>query len=156
MKYRIKKVQSNSKDRLLVMGATNRPFDLDNAALRRFPKRIFVDLPDFDGRIAIIEKLLATKSHSLTTRQLALIAILSDGYSGSDLTALAKDASLEPIREQTAHKNIEVVKNLKSSRLRPLTLDDFKKSFQTIRQTTTRESLVLLEEWNKAFGDVKK
>jgi len=143
-------VQSNSQDRILVMGATNRPFELDNAALRRFPKRIYIGLPDTQTRVSMINKLLENQSHSLRSYDTKELARLTDGYSGSDLTALAKDASLGPIREQS----VERLKVLSVDHIRPVNLEDFKKSVNKIRQSTTKNGLTELEKWNEQFGDI--
>lgn len=83
---------------VIVMAATNRPQELDEAALRRFPKRVYVTLPDLDTRAKLLKKLLAKQGCSLTQSELKRLATLTEGYSGSDLTALAKDAALGPIR----------------------------------------------------------
>ncbi len=143
-------MQSNSQDRILVMGATNRPYELDNAALRRFPKRIYIGLPDFETRVSMINKLLESQSHSLRPSQIEELAFLSDGYSGSDLTALAKDAALGPIREQS----VEQLKVLTANKIRPLNINDFKASLNKIRQSTPKEGLSDLEKWNREYGDI--
>jgi spastin len=132
------------------MGATNRPYELDNAALRRFPKRIYIDLPDMDTRITLLNKLLDTQSHSLTYYQIRELGQLTDGYSGSDLTALAKDAALGPIRE----KNVEELKKMSANRIRPLNIGDFKMSLNKIRQSTPKDGLSELEKWNRDYGDI--
>lgn len=80
------------------MAATNRPQELDEAALRRFPKRVYVTLPDLETRMKLLKKLLSKQSCVLTPQELKRLATLTEGYSGSDLTALAKDAALGPIR----------------------------------------------------------
>lgn len=85
-------------DKIVVMGATNRPQELDEAALRRFTKRIYVSLPDQPTREHLIRQLLAKQNCKLSDSSIANLAALTKGYSGSDLTALAKDAALEPIR----------------------------------------------------------
>lgn len=46
----------NSNDRVMVLAATNRPFELDEGILRRFPKRIFIDLPDRNSRANMIKR----------------------------------------------------------------------------------------------------
>ena len=143
-------MQSNSQDRILVMGATNRPYELDNAALRRFPKRIYIGLPDINTRISLISKLLNSQSNSLRDHHIQELAQLTDGYSGSDLTALAKDAALGPIREQS----VEQLKVLKANNIRPLNINDFKSSLSKIRQSTPKDSLIELEKWNREFGDI--
>ena len=143
-------IQSNSQDRVLVMGATNRPYELDNAALRRFPKRIYIGLPDVDTRVSLLKKLLETQSHSLNSAQIRELAHATDGYSGSDLTALAKDAALGPIREQS----VEQLKKLTAARIRPLNIGDFRSSLLKIRQSTPRDGLTELEKWNSNYGDI--
>jgi spastin len=143
-------MQTNSQDRILVMGATNRPYELDNAALRRFPKRIYIGLPDFDTRVSMIDKLLSSQSNTLTPSQISELARLTDGYSGSDLTALAKDAALGPIRE----KSVEALKTLSANNIRPINIGDFRSSILKIRQSTPKESLLELEKWNRAYGDI--
>lgn len=143
-------MQSNSQDRILVMGATNRPHELDSAALRRFPKRIYIGLPDKYTRISMLQKLLENQSHSIRNYQFEELANLTDGYSGSDLTALAKDASLGPIREQS----IEKLKTLSANRIRPVSFEDFKSSVNKIRQSTAKDGLSELEKWNQQYGDI--
>lgn len=77
-------------ERIVVMAATNRPQELDEAALRRFPKRVYVTLPDFDTRISLLSSLLQKQNSPLGGDELKTLARLTDGYSGSDLTALAR------------------------------------------------------------------
>lgn len=86
-------------EKVLVMAATNRPQELDEAALRRFTKRVYVTLPDADTRVKLLKKLLAKQgSCTLSQQELKRLATVTEGYSASDLTALAKDAALAPIR----------------------------------------------------------
>ncbi|KAF5895682.1 spastin isoform X2, partial [Clarias magur] len=92
-------VQSGGDDRVLVMGATNRPQELDEAVLRRFAKRIYVTLPSEETRLKLLKNLLSKHGNPLTAKELNQLARTTDGYSGSDLTSLAKDAALGPIRE---------------------------------------------------------
>jgi spastin len=143
-------MQSSSQDRILVMGATNRPQELDNAALRRFPKRIYIGLPDTYTRLSMLTKLLSQQPTTLSPAQLDELSRLTDGYSGSDLTALAKDAALGPIRE----KSVEALRVMSVSSIRPLSMNDFRASLGKIRQSTAKDSLGQLEAWNKSFGDI--
>ncbi|KAG9483967.1 hypothetical protein GDO78_009726 [Eleutherodactylus coqui] len=91
-------VQSGGDDRVLVMGATNRPQELDEAVLRRFTKRVYVSLPNEETRLLLLQNLLSKQGSPLTQKELAQLGRLTEGYSGSDITALAKDAALGPIR----------------------------------------------------------
>jgi spastin len=86
----------------------------------------------------------------LSQFELSWLARVTDGYSGSDLTALAKDAALGPIRE----RSVEDLKVLTASRIRPINIHDFKSSLSKIRQSTPKEGLSQLEKWNRDFGDI--
>lgn len=140
-------MQSTKEDRILVMGATNRPFDLDTAALRRFPKRIYVGIPDLDTRAQLLTKLLHSQAHSLTRSQILELAARTDGYSGSDLNSLATEAAYGPIRE----KSLEDLKHCTKQAIRPISFADFVHSLSQIKVTPPR-AFEELKEWNRKYG----
>ncbi|XP_037293979.1 spastin isoform X2 [Manduca sexta] len=139
-------------DRLIVMAATNRPQELDEAALRRFPKRVYVSLPDARTRAALVRGVLArgAAAAALHDDELARLAALTDGYSGSDLTALCRDAALGPIRELDP----EEVKCLDLSLVRSITFQDFMDALKRIRPSVSPHSLVAYEKWSVQYGDL--
>ncbi|XP_023175674.2 spastin isoform X1 [Drosophila hydei] len=137
-------------DRIVVLAATNRPQELDEAALRRFTKRVYVSLPDVQTRELLLTRLLQKQGSPLDTEALGRLAKITDGYSGSDLTALAKDAALEPIREL----NVEQVKCLDISAMRPITEKDFHNSLKRIRRSVAPQSLNSYEKWSQDYGDI--
>jgi len=67
-------------------------------ARRRFPKRIYVRLPDVTTRAELLTSLLAKHESPLSRKEIHELARLSENYSFSDLTDLAKDAALGPVR----------------------------------------------------------
>ncbi|XP_072188899.1 spastin isoform X3 [Excalfactoria chinensis] len=142
-------VQSSGEDRILVMGATNRPQELDDAVLRRFTKRVYVSLPNEETRFILLKNLLSKQGSPLTQKELAQLARMTDGYSGSDLTALAKDAALGPIRELKP----EQVKNMSASEMRNIKLSDFTESLKKIKRSLSPQTLEAYIRWNKDFGD---
>lgn len=75
---------ANREKRIVVMGATNRPFDLDDAVLRRLPRRLLVDLPTAEDRKAILQILLRDESVAEDVN-LDKLAAETEGFSGSDL-----------------------------------------------------------------------
>lgn len=137
-------------EKIIVIAATNRPQELDEAALRRFPKRVYVTLPDFETRIALLKKLLSKQGSTLSASEMKRLASLTEGYSGSDLTALAKDAALGPIRELQP----EQVKQLDPSAIRSITINDFLDSLKRIRRSVSPQNLVAYEKWSLQYGDV--
>ena len=89
---------SKEYERVLVLGATNRPFDLDEAVLRRMPRRVLVDLPDLSNRIQILKIHLNDETTSKDL-DLKTIAEKTDGFSGSDLRQLCVAAAYIRLRD---------------------------------------------------------
>ncbi|XP_024153568.1 spastin [Oryzias melastigma] len=142
-------VQSGGDDRVLVMGATNRPQELDEAVLRRFAKRIYVSLPDEKTRFTLLKNLLGKHGNPLSTNELTHLSKLTAGFSGSDLTSLAKDAALGPIRELGPDQ----VRNMSASEVRNIKKKDFEDSLKRIKPTVSPATLDMYAKWNKEFGD---
>ncbi|KAM8772754.1 spastin isoform 1-T1 [Acanthopagrus schlegelii] len=142
-------VQSGRDERVLVMGATNRPQELDEAVLRRFAKRIYVALPVEETRFKLLKNLLEKHGNPLTHRELRQLARMTEGYSGSDLTSLAKDASLGPIRELRPDQ----VRNMEASEVRNICLRDFVESLKKIKRSVSLQTLELYMDWNRNYGD---
>ncbi|KAI9105161.1 hypothetical protein K1719_022690 [Acacia pycnantha] len=84
-------------ERILVLAATNRPFDLDDAIIRRFQRRIMVGLPSVETREIILKTILAKENtENLDFKELA---VMTEGYTGSDLKNLCTAAAYRPVRE---------------------------------------------------------
>ncbi|XP_065919773.1 spastin-like [Dysidea avara] len=141
-------MQSSEDDRILVMAATNRPEEIDEAALRRFVQRIYVPLPQFEARRAIITNLLRKHRHSLSNNQLNQLSKKTDNYSASDLTALARDAAFGPIRGMNAVE----VSLVPTEQVRPISYEDFIQSMKTIRPSVSPDTLSTLQTWSKQYG----
>ncbi len=92
-------------DGLLVLGATNVPWELDPAVRRRFEKRVYISLPEEHARAKMFKLNLGNTPNSLTEEDYIELARMTEGYSGSDISIIVKDALMEPIRKcQTAKK----------------------------------------------------
>ncbi|WOO78888.1 Protein MSP1 [Vanrija pseudolonga] len=89
---------SNRDKRVVVVGATNRPFDLDDAILRRLPRRLLVDLPTKADRKAILRILLRDEMLA-DDIDLDKIAEQTESFSGSDLKHLCVAAALAAVKE---------------------------------------------------------
>ncbi|KAL7427648.1 hypothetical protein ACHAXH_002301 [Discostella pseudostelligera] len=91
--------QMQSKPRIIVIAATNRPEDCDPALLRRFAVRVLVGLPSRKDRKKIIQRLLLDVEHNITSSQLNELALATEGWSGSDLESMTREAVMAPVRE---------------------------------------------------------
>ena len=87
-------------DCVVVIGSTNRTFDLDEAVLRRFPRRILVDLPDLETRREILEITLAENCLGGDVN-MTKIAERLEGYTGSNLKEVCREAVVQISHEQT-------------------------------------------------------
>ncbi|KAJ7648558.1 ATPase [Mycena rosella] len=118
----------SSTDRILVLGATNRPNDIDSAILRRMPKRYAVSLPNLEQRLNILS-LILQDTRLAPDFSLTALAELSSGQSGSDLREMCRNAAMVPVREfvrtTKGDKSLLELGQLEGFNLRPLTLDDF-------------------------------
>jgi ATPases of the AAA+ class len=85
--------------RIIVVAATNRPEDCDPALLRRFSIRVLVGLPSQRDRKKIIRRLLEGVENTLAPSQLKELATATEGWSGSDLESVTREAAMAPIRE---------------------------------------------------------
>ncbi|ORX92862.1 AAA-domain-containing protein [Basidiobolus meristosporus CBS 931.73] len=144
-------VSNHSEKRILVMGATNRPQELDEAVRRRFEKRIYIPLPDSDVRRQLLDHLLRDQNTSITSREMQTLVDLTEGYSGSDLTALAKDAALGPIRNLG-----DQILSTPFEKIRPIEMKDFVNSLNVVRPSVNRTSLKTYEKWNAEYGTLGK
>lgn len=133
------------------MGATNLPWDLDEAVLRRLVKRIYVPLPDPESRSALVLNLLRKQGPAgqhISPSQLDLIVRSTEGYSGSDLAAVCQEAALGPIRELGVAK----LKTVRAEEVRPISAKDFVDAIRIIRPSVSGDNLDQFRRWSEQFG----
>jgi len=90
------------EDGVLILAATNRPWDLDPAALRRFEKRIYIPLPDKLARQRMFQIHLRGETTLMTPSELRRLSDKTEGYSGADIANVCRDALMVPIRDAVA------------------------------------------------------
>ncbi|KAM3142551.1 hypothetical protein pb186bvf_005453 [Paramecium bursaria] len=164
---------------VLVLGATNLPWALDEAIRRRFQKRIYIPLPDQPARAYIIKNSIKKIKHTLTDDDINVLASKTDGYSGSDIKNFVTDAVYQPVRKlQTAKKfrrfildgqqkitpapndaqGPDIVEmsfmDIQSNELfiPDISFKDFEQSLQSAKKSVGQELLVQFEKWTKDFG----
>ncbi|KAI9558589.1 hypothetical protein GHT06_015377 [Daphnia sinensis] len=143
---------TSQEDRLLVVGATNRPQELDEAARRRLVKRLYIPLPEFAARKQIIHLLMAEQRNVLDEDETDQICRQTDGYSCADMTNLCKEAAYGPIRS-IALGDIE---HISPDQVRPITKEDFDAALCQVRASVSSQDLELYEDWNKRYGSAAK
>ncbi|XP_077228200.1 uncharacterized protein LOC143861157 isoform X2 [Tasmannia lanceolata] len=157
-------LRTKDKERVLVLAATNRPFDLDEAVIRRLPRRLMVNLPDSPNRSKILKVILAKEDLSPDV-DLDAIANMTDGYSGSDLKNLCVTAAHCPIREilekekkERASAKAEGIPPPPLSGsvdIRPLSFEDFRYAHEQVCASVSSESANMGEllQWNELYGE---
>jgi SpoVK/Ycf46/Vps4 family AAA+-type ATPase len=159
--------------RVLVLAATNLPWAIDEAARRRFVRRQYIPLPEDWVRKQQVKTLLSHQKHELSDHDLDCLVKLTDGmclcstlhnrkndedniydanfnlgFSGSDITALAKDAAMGPLRSLG-----EKLLSMTMDQIRPIQFQDFIASLQTIRPSVSKQGLKEFEDWATQFGE---
>ena len=119
----------------------------DEAALRRFVKRIYIPLPEPATRQNLLEHLLNSHKHSLGSRDFKRLVSLTDGYSCSDLAALAREASLGPIRELGPQLMTAPIGSI-----RPISLSDFENALKIIRKSVSPSHMAEFESFLREYG----
>jgi AAA+ superfamily predicted ATPase len=145
---------NSNNDGVIVIGATNRPFDLDEAVLRRLPRRIFVSLPDGEAREEILDILLKEEvvGHSKEERKeiLAYVASKTDQWSGSDLKNLCIATVMNAIKQQILEPN------KKDEVVRVVEKQHFDMAFDSgdiVPSLNEKTGIIIqLQEWNAKYG----
>jgi len=165
---------------ILVLGATNTPWELDPAIRRRFEKRVYIPLPENDARLVLLKSHIGTTPHSLNDGDLKHLSEKTEGMSGSDISVLVRDALYEPIRTcqlATHFKKIDdetkkqpflyepcspgdkdaeekTLMDIPGDQLRPVDvcMDHFESALKHSKPTVSQKDLEKFEEWTKEFG----
>lgn len=129
-----------------VIGATNKPWDLDWAFIRRFQKRILVPLPDHHTRLMMF-KLYTSHLQLAPAVDLHEIARLSEGFSGSDIRDVCQSAQLKIIGEFFESGQA----TNKQAKPRFLTMEDFRQILEDRKPSVSLDMLTLYNRWFDAF-----
>lgn len=94
---------------VLVLGATNIPWQLDAAMRRRFERKVYIPLPDIEARTRMFQLNVGDTPCMLTSSDYRLLAEMTDGYSGHDVAVSVRDALMQPIRKIQAATHFKPV-----------------------------------------------
>lgn len=140
-------LSSSETDRIVTVGATNMPESIDGAFRRRFERRIYIPLPDLPARSAIF--VFNTKGVELAEdADFEVLAEITEGYSGSDIAMVCREAIMTPIRELDMAGAIEDT----SIAARAVTQDDFLEAIESINPSVSDDEIEKYDNWNEEFG----
>jgi vacuolar protein-sorting-associated protein 4 len=172
----------NAMDGLLVLGATNLPWNIDSAMRRRFERRIFIPLPEEGSRTKMFQLFLKDTPSDIRLEDMVEMGKMTAGFSGSDVANVVRDAIMEPVRRcrEATHFKVVVVPQDDGSRrnmytpcspgdngavemelmqvqpeqLQPpdVTMKDFKSVLVRFKPSVGKEDLEQYETWTKEFG----
>ncbi|KAI0075911.1 AAA-domain-containing protein [Panus rudis PR-1116 ss-1] len=164
---------------VLVIGATNIPWQLDQAIKRRFEKRIYIPLPGMEARRRMFQLHVGDTPCQLKPQDYRMLAEKTEGFSGSDISIVVKDALMQPVRKVISATHFKQVEgddgkvrwtpcspgdpaavekawtDIESDELLepPLRLADFLKSLESTRPTVTAEDIKRHEQWTMDSGN---
>eukprot|EP00557_Chaetoceros_sp_GSL56_P002608 CAMPEP_0176496038 /NCGR_PEP_ID=MMETSP0200_2-20121128/10986_1 /TAXON_ID=947934 /ORGANISM="Chaetoceros sp., Strain GSL56" /LENGTH=586 /DNA_ID=CAMNT_0017893975 /DNA_START=112 /DNA_END=1872 /DNA_ORIENTATION=+ len=134
----------------LLIGCTNCPWDVDDAVMRRFQRRIYVPLPDKASRKTLWENLIDKSKGSAqinSSRDLRRLVDLSEGFSCSDISSIANEAAFGPLRDLGS---IDVIKDISVQDVRPIQMKDFEGAIRNAKKSVSVELLKKYDEWESA------
>jgi SpoVK/Ycf46/Vps4 family AAA+-type ATPase len=129
-----------------VIGATNKPWDLDWPFIRRFQKRILVPLPDYNARLQMF-KLYTTHLTLSPDMDLYSLSRMSEGFSGSDIRDTVQSVHLKVIGEFFESGKAKD----KLAQPRPIGMNDFREILETRKPSVTLDMVASYNRWFEAF-----
>lgn len=142
-------------ERVIVLCATNCPWDLDEALRRRLEKRIYIPLPDVVARIDMFSICLRDIPVDPNIN-IAELAVATDGYSCADIHIVCREASMAPMRKLLATYSPERIKRLRAngllSEIPRVEAGDFNAAIRNTKPSVGSTSIFRFEQWDTDFG----
>jgi vacuolar protein-sorting-associated protein 4 len=164
----------NNNDGVLVLGATNVPWELDQAMRRRFQTRIMIDLPEAEARAGIMRKKGSKTKNTVADDDWIMLGQASEGYSGSDLANVVNEALMFPVRRCQSAKRFKptpeggliptfpsdpegqdmTLMQVPPEKLvcPPVSTDDFMTALQRIKPSVNMDDVQQHHDWTAEFG----
>jgi SpoVK/Ycf46/Vps4 family AAA+-type ATPase len=143
--------------RVVIIGATNRPEEIDEAARRRFVKRIYIPLPDEAGRRQLFERLLLSNGSGSDKDPLNLhdLVTRTEGFSGADIRALCTEAAMGPMRE-LAEAYGNNLNRITADDVNQISMKHFEDALEAVAPSVSPADLERYLHWNSQFGSFRK
>ena len=153
-------IEELKKNIVMVMGATNLPWDLDDALRRRFEKRVYIPLPNSVGR----REMFHINMKGIKVQDdldLDKLVQLTDGYSGADIANVCREASLMQMRRKLmktgGRLNFTMIKNNPSCLMNeldaPVSQKDFETAIQNISKSVSQNDIKKYEQFTEEYSN---
>lgn len=151
-------VGANGGGSVTVLAATNRPWDIDEALRRRLEKRIYIPLPDKEGREKIF-KICLTELTLGNDVNISELVKLCNNYSGADLTNVCREAAMMGLRKKMREaRQLGIspmdVGGMDTIEQVPVTQRDFLEAISNVQKSVGNDDLQKFMEWTAEFGSV--
>ncbi|OHT10284.1 Katanin p60 ATPase-containing subunit A1 [Tritrichomonas foetus] len=141
----------SEESNVFVLAATNFPWDLDEALLRRFQKRIYIPLPDLEGRISLLEMNLSDLAD--VNFDIDGWAKKLNGYSCADIANLCRDAAQMVFTKQTSMYGTDQWLHMAPEDAKVIiTNEDFAQAVAARKSSVDKEAIQRYEAWKRAKG----
>ncbi|XP_008472280.1 katanin p60 ATPase-containing subunit A-like 1 [Diaphorina citri] len=137
---------------IMILAATNHPWDIDEAFRRRFEKRVYIPLPNEWARYQLLTLCLEGVVIDVNL-DFHKISKMLEGYTGSDIANLARDAAMMSIRRKIMGQTPAQIKEIKQEDIDlPVTEKDFREAIARCRKSVTAHDLSKYDSWMNEFG----
>jgi len=144
--------KDGEKKRVTLLAASNFPWLIDEALRRRLEKRIYIPLPELEGRLALLKLQLKTVKLSADVN-LDNLADLMEGYSAADITMICRDASMMAMRSVVNGLSPDSIKSLRKEDIdAPVQKKDFLNALTKIKSSVSSGDIQKYIEWTESFG----
>lgn len=158
-------ISSDNSQHVFVLAASNTPWDLDPALLRRLEKRIVVPIPNHESRKMLLKTYLSLHHCELNEKDYDHYAMETEGYNGADIKVLCKEAAIGKVRG--IFKELEAMDSDETSgssskrsdvpsmlNMDPITVEDLKNSLESTKSSTDPKLVIRYNEWSDIHGAV--
>ena len=144
--------EEKASKQVMVLAATNFPWDIDEALRRRLEKRIYIPLPDADARAALVN-INVRGVEVAKDVEVDALARRMEGYSGDDITNVCRDAAMNGMRRKIVGKRPEEIRAMSKEEVQaPITMLDMSEALKRVSPSVSKEDVERHLEWLAEFG----
>jgi katanin p60 ATPase-containing subunit A1 len=144
--------------KVFILAATNRPWDLDDAIMRRLTKRIYIPLPNAEARRKLFE--IKLKSINLAKDvDFDLMVQNTDRYNSDDIESVCREAAMAPFKRRMAslanQQSTQFLRDVETEIMNEeICMEDFVKAMQNVKSSASQKYTVQYDEWKSNHGSV--